>query len=42
MVLRRIFECEREEVTGNWRKMHNEELCNLYHHIILKCSTQTG
>jgi hypothetical protein len=29
-VLRRIFECERDEVTGGWRKLHNEELHNLY------------
>jgi len=25
-VLRRIFEPRREEVTGEWRKLHNEEL----------------
>jgi hypothetical protein len=30
MVLRRIFEPERDEVTGGWRKVHNEELHNLY------------
>jgi len=30
MVLRRIFEPKREEVTGEWRKLHNEELNNLY------------
>jgi hypothetical protein len=29
--LRRIFGLTREEVTGGWRKMHNEELHNLYH-----------
>jgi hypothetical protein len=29
-VLRRIFEPKRDEVTGEWRKMHNEELHNLY------------
>jgi hypothetical protein len=29
-VLRRIFEPRREEVTGDWRKLHNEELHNLY------------
>ena len=28
-VLRRIFEPKRDEVTGEWRKLHNEEL-NLY------------
>jgi hypothetical protein len=29
-MLRRIFGPEREEVTGGWRKLHNEELHNLY------------
>jgi hypothetical protein len=29
-VLRRIFGCKREEVAGGWRRMHNEELHNLY------------
>jgi hypothetical protein len=29
-VLRRIFELKRDEVTGGWRKLHNEELHNLY------------
>jgi hypothetical protein len=29
-VLRRIFGCKRDEVTGEWRKLHNEELNNLY------------
>jgi hypothetical protein len=29
-VLRRIFGPNREEVTGGWRKQHNEELQNLY------------
>jgi hypothetical protein len=35
-VLRRIFGPKRDEVTGEWRKMHNEELHNLYSslHII--------
>jgi hypothetical protein len=28
-VLRRIFGPEREEVTGGWRGLHNEELHNL-------------
>jgi hypothetical protein len=28
--LRRIFETKREEVAGGWRKLHNEELHNLY------------
>jgi hypothetical protein len=29
-VLRRIFEPKRDEVTGEWRKLHNEKLNNLY------------
>jgi hypothetical protein len=29
-VLRRIFGPRRDEVTGEWRKMHNEELRDLY------------
>jgi hypothetical protein len=29
-VLRRIFGLKGDEVTGGWRKMHNEELHNLY------------
>jgi hypothetical protein len=28
--LRRILESGRDEVTGGWRKMHNEELHNVY------------
>jgi hypothetical protein len=30
MVLSRIFGPKRDEVTGEWRKMHNEELHCLY------------
>jgi hypothetical protein len=29
-VLRRIFGPKRDEVTGGWRKMHNDDLHNLY------------
>jgi hypothetical protein len=29
-VLRRIFRPKRDEVTGEWRKLHNEELRDLY------------
>jgi hypothetical protein len=29
-VLRRISESKRDEVTGEWRKLHNEELHDLY------------
>jgi len=30
MMLRRIFGPRREEVTGEWRRLHNEELNGLY------------
>jgi hypothetical protein len=30
MVLRRIFGPERDEVTGEWRRLHNKELHALY------------
>jgi hypothetical protein len=29
-VLRRVFGLRRDEVTGEWRKLHNEELNDLY------------
>jgi hypothetical protein len=29
-VLRRMFAPERDQVTGGWRKLHNEQLHNLY------------
>ena len=29
-VLRRVFGPKRDEVTGEWRKLHNEELSDLY------------
>jgi len=29
-VLRRVFGPNRDEVTGEWRKLHNEELSNMY------------
>jgi hypothetical protein len=29
-VMRRIFRPKRDEVTGEWRKQHNDELHNLY------------
>jgi hypothetical protein len=32
-VLRRIFCPKRDEVTGGWRKFHNEELHNLYDQV---------
>ena len=35
-VLRRVFGPKREEVTREWRKLHNEELRDLYslHNIV--------
>ena len=30
MVLRRIFGLRRDEVTGEWRRLHNDELNDLY------------
>jgi hypothetical protein len=30
-VLRRIFGPKRDEVTGEWRKLHNKELHDLYY-----------
>jgi hypothetical protein len=29
-VLRRVFRPKRDEVTGEWRKLHNKELRDLY------------
>jgi len=29
-VLRRIFRTKRDEITAEWRKLHNEELSDLY------------
>jgi hypothetical protein len=29
-MLRRIFGLKRDEVAGEWRKLHNEELNDLY------------
>ena len=30
-VLRRVFGPKRDDVTGEWRKLHNEELNDLYY-----------
>jgi len=35
-VLRRIFWPKRDEVTGEWRKLHNEELNNMYSPCIVQ------
>jgi hypothetical protein len=29
-VLRKVFEPKKDEVTGEWRRLHNEELNDLY------------
>jgi hypothetical protein len=34
-VLRRVFGRKRDEPTGEWRKLHNEELNDLYTNIVL-------
>ena len=34
-VLRRVFGRKRDEVTGEWRKLHNEELSDLYSYPIV-------
>jgi hypothetical protein len=36
-VLRTIFGLKRDEVTGEWRKLHNEELRDLYSGSYLQC-----
>jgi hypothetical protein len=34
-MLMRIFRFARKQITEGWRKLHNEELYDLYHHEIL-------
>jgi hypothetical protein len=34
MVLRRIFGPKRDEVTGDWKRLHNEELTGLSNRVI--------
>jgi hypothetical protein len=42
-VLRRIFGSKRDEVTGGCRKLHNEELHNLYSSpSVIRMSSQGG
>jgi hypothetical protein len=41
-VLRRIFGPKRDEVTGGWKELHNEELLNLYSSPSIECSSQGG
>jgi hypothetical protein len=41
-VLRRILGPEGDEVTGKWRKLHNEELHNYTHPQILLGKSSNG
>jgi hypothetical protein len=34
-VLRRIYGAKRDEVIGGWRKLHNEELHNVYYSLYI-------
>jgi hypothetical protein len=40
--LRRKFRPKRDEVAGGWRRLHNEELYNLYASQILRRTNQGG
>jgi hypothetical protein len=37
LALRKIFEPEKEEVTGGWRRLRNEELRDLYLAACTRC-----
>jgi hypothetical protein len=41
-VLRKTFQLKAEELTGKWRKLHNEELQNLFilPHLSIKYGAQ--
>jgi hypothetical protein len=41
-VLRRMFGPKRNEVKGEWRKLHNEKLHILYSPQILSCRSNKG
>jgi hypothetical protein len=41
-VLRRIFGPKRDEVTEKWRKLHNEELRDLYDGLLYGASSTNG
>jgi hypothetical protein len=41
-VLKRKFGPKRDEVTGDWRKLHNEELHNLYSPNIIRMMRKMG
>jgi hypothetical protein len=38
--LRRIFGSKRDEVTGEWRRLHNKELYAQYSPAIIRVSSQ--
>jgi hypothetical protein len=40
MVLRRIFGPKRDEVTGGWRKLHNEKLHSLCVDLVFSTMVQ--
>ena len=40
MMLTRIFEPYRDEITGEWRKLHNEELNDYTHQILFERSNR--
>jgi hypothetical protein len=39
-VLRRIFGLKRDQMTGGWRKLYNEELHDLFHDLFLTYSNR--
>jgi hypothetical protein len=39
MVLMRIFCCNRNDVTGDWRKLHNDEPYDVYSSNAIRVST---
>jgi len=36
MVLRKIFRCNRDQVIGEWRRLHSEEISDLYSPNIIR------
>jgi len=40
--LRRIFGTKRDEVTGEWRKLHNEELNDMHCLTLILRRSRTG
>jgi hypothetical protein len=41
-ILRRIFGPKRDEMTGEWRKLHNEDMYNLYSSSQVKANEMGG